>query len=147
MVSNEPAHIGDQRRLRQSRQSLRCSHTWSMEADKGSDKKQTSEAHACLKNEFTEDRKYHNLRSRLKYNTTQAESQEQGHRRRSGPLFLAEDSIGHTFFFFFFFWHFLLYRTAVIKSVDMFVYSKRCENNSGHNSCQNNAILQPTPAS
>ena len=36
-------HIGDQRRLRracasaQSRQSLRCSHTWSMEVDEGSD--------------------------------------------------------------------------------------------------------------
>ena len=36
-------HIGDQRRLRracasaQSRQSLRCSHTWTMEIDEGSD--------------------------------------------------------------------------------------------------------------
>ena len=40
-------HIGDQRRLRracasaQSRQSLRCSHTWSMEVDEGPTKKQT----------------------------------------------------------------------------------------------------------
>ena len=38
-------HIGDQRRLRracasaQSHQSLRCSHTWSMEVDEGSDQK------------------------------------------------------------------------------------------------------------
>ena len=38
-------HIGDQRRLRracasaQSRLSLRCSHTWSMEVDEGSDQK------------------------------------------------------------------------------------------------------------
>ena len=38
-------HIGEQRRLRRacasahSRQSLRCSHTWSMEVDEGSDKK------------------------------------------------------------------------------------------------------------
>ena len=38
-------HIGDQRRLRracpseQSRQSLCCSHTWSMEVDEGSDQK------------------------------------------------------------------------------------------------------------
>ena len=38
-------HIGNQQRLRracpsaQSRQSLRCSHTWSMEVDKGSDQK------------------------------------------------------------------------------------------------------------
>ena len=38
-------HIGDQRRLRracasaQSRQSLRCSYTWSMEVDEGSDQK------------------------------------------------------------------------------------------------------------
>ena len=41
-------HIGDQRRLRractsaQSRKSLRCSHTLSMEVDEGSDQNQTS---------------------------------------------------------------------------------------------------------
>ena len=38
-------HIGNQRSLRractQYHQSLRCSHTWSMEADEGSDQKQT----------------------------------------------------------------------------------------------------------
>ena len=45
------------------RQSLRCSHTWPMEADEGSDKFQTSSptVHARLKNEFSEDEKYHNL--------------------------------------------------------------------------------------
>ena len=81
LQTNEPAHeillltklnhIGDQRRLRracasaQSHQSLRCSHTWGMEVDEGSD--QTSDiqphwmaAYARLKNEFTEDEKYHN---------------------------------------------------------------------------------------
>ena len=41
-------HKGDQQRLRracasaQSRQSLHCSHTWSIEIDKGSDQNQTS---------------------------------------------------------------------------------------------------------
>ena len=50
----------------QSRQSLRCSHTWSMEVDEGSN--QSSDiyphwmaTHAHLKNDFTEDHKYHNL--------------------------------------------------------------------------------------
>ena len=61
-------HIGDQRRLRracasvQSRQSLRCSHTWSMEVDEGSDKKNqtlsTSEwMHTRSKIEFRQDEK------------------------------------------------------------------------------------------
>ena len=60
--------MGDQRRLRracasaQSRQSLRCSHTWSMEVDEESDKKSDiwphwMAAHECLKNEFTEDKR------------------------------------------------------------------------------------------
>ena len=55
----------------QSRQSLRCSHTWSMEVVEGSD--QISDVyphwmavHALLKNEYTEDEKYHNLMSWLK---------------------------------------------------------------------------------
>ena len=71
-------HIGDKRRLRracasaQSRQSLHCSHTWSMEEDEGSYKNQTSNphwmaAHVRLKNEFTEDEKCHNLMSWLKW--------------------------------------------------------------------------------
>ena len=51
--------------MRPARQSLRCSHTWSMEVDKGSDQKwdypQWMTAHAHLKYEFTEDEKYHNL--------------------------------------------------------------------------------------
>ena len=73
-------HIGDQWRLRracastdstQSRQSLHCSHTWSMEVDEGSDQKSDiwphwMTAHARLKNEFTEDEKCHNLMSWLK---------------------------------------------------------------------------------
>ena len=50
----------------QSRQSLRCSHTGKMEVDEGSDQKSDNQphwkaAHAHLKNEFTEDEKYHNL--------------------------------------------------------------------------------------
>ena len=67
------SHTGDQRRLRQacasaqSRQSFRCSHTWSMEADEGSDQKSNillhwMAAHACLKDEFKEDEKYHNFK-------------------------------------------------------------------------------------
>ena len=49
-------HIGD----------LRCSHTCSMEVDEGPDKKSDIWPHwmaVCvhLKNEFTEDKKYHNL--------------------------------------------------------------------------------------
>ena len=69
-------HIGDQRMLRracastQTRQSLHCSHTGSMEEDEGSDK--TSDiyqhlmaAHAHLQNEFTKDEKYHNLMTLL----------------------------------------------------------------------------------
>ena len=54
-------HIGNRRRLRwactfeQSPQSLRCSHTWSMEVDEGSDQKSNiyrhwMDAHAQLKN-------------------------------------------------------------------------------------------------
>ena len=65
-------HIGDQPRLRQacastqSRQSLRCSHTCSLEVDEGSDQKSDiyphwMTAHALLKTEFMEDKKYHNL--------------------------------------------------------------------------------------
>ena len=54
----------------QSRQSLRCSPTWSMEVDEGSDQKSDiwphwMAAHARLKNELTEDEKYHNLMSCL----------------------------------------------------------------------------------
>ena len=50
----------------QSRQSLRCSHTWSIEVDEGSDQKSDTSphwmaAHAHLKNEITEDEKCHNL--------------------------------------------------------------------------------------
>ena len=45
---------------------IRCSHTWSMEVDEGSDQKSDiyphwMAAHARLKNEFTEDEKYHNV--------------------------------------------------------------------------------------
>ena len=61
-----------QRRLRRdcaatrSHQSLRSSHTWSMEVDERSDQKSDiwphwMAAHARLKNEFTEDEKRHNL--------------------------------------------------------------------------------------
>ena len=64
--------IGDNRRLRracasvQSRQSLCCSHTWTMEVDEGSDQKSDIKphwmaAHAYLRNEFTEDKKCQNL--------------------------------------------------------------------------------------
>ena len=44
---------------RASHQSLRCSHTRSMKEHEGSDQK----SDARLKNEFTEDEKYHNLMS------------------------------------------------------------------------------------
>ena len=46
-------HIGDQRRFRracasaQSRQSLCCSHTWSMEVDEGSDQKHLASLDGC----------------------------------------------------------------------------------------------------
>ena len=59
-------HIGDQRRFRracasaQSRQTLRCSHTWSMEVDEGSDQKwhlAPLDGCACVFEEFTEDEK------------------------------------------------------------------------------------------
>ena len=55
----------------QSRQSLRCSPTWSMEVDEESDQKSDilphwMAAHARLKNEFTEDEKCHNLMSWFK---------------------------------------------------------------------------------
>ena len=72
-------HICNQRRLRracasaQFRQSLRCSHTWNIEVDEGS--YQTSviqphwmALHVCLKNEFTEDEKCHNLMTWLNFN-------------------------------------------------------------------------------
>ena len=50
----------------QSLQSLRCSHTWSMEVDEGSDQKSdiyphSMAAHTQSENEFLEDEKYHNL--------------------------------------------------------------------------------------
>ena len=71
-------HIGDQQRLRrvcasvQSRQSLRCLHTWSMEVDEGCDQKSdiyrhSMAAHAHLKNEFMEDAKCHNFMRWLKF--------------------------------------------------------------------------------
>ena len=71
-------HIGHQRRLRracasvQSRQSLRCSHTWSNEVDEGSDQKSGTyphwmAAHGRLKSEFMEDEKCHKLISWLIY--------------------------------------------------------------------------------
>ena len=61
--------VSDQRRLRrawasaQSRQSLRCSRTWSMDVEEGSHQKSDIQphwmaAHACLKNEYE---KCHNL--------------------------------------------------------------------------------------
>ena len=73
---NGTYHVCEQRRLRracasaQSRQSLHCSHTWSMEVDEGSDQKSGIQphlmaAHARLKNEFMEDEKYHNVMRRL----------------------------------------------------------------------------------
>ena len=68
-------HIGDQRRLRQacasaqSRQSLCCLHTWSIEVDEGSDKKirhlAPLDGCTCVF-EVTEDEKYHNLMRGLK---------------------------------------------------------------------------------
>ena len=75
--------IGEQRRLRrdcafaQSRQSLRCSHTWSMEVDERSDQKsdikpQWMAVHTRLKNECTEDETCHNLMRWLKYNFNMA---------------------------------------------------------------------------
>ena len=56
----------------QSRQSLHCSHIRSMEVDEGSDQKSDilshwMAAHACLKNDFMEDEKYHNLMRWLYY--------------------------------------------------------------------------------
>ena len=59
----------------QSRQSLRYSHTWNMEVDEGCDQKirhlaPWMAAHACLKNEFTEDEKCHNLMSWLIFRLT-----------------------------------------------------------------------------
>ena len=70
-------HIGDQQRLRRacafapSRQSLRLfAHMKYGSRRKGPSENQTSSptaAHACLKNEFMEDDKYHNLMSWLKY--------------------------------------------------------------------------------
>ena len=50
----------------QSRQSLCCSHAWSVEVDEGSDQKSDIKphwmaAHARLKNEFMKDEKSHNL--------------------------------------------------------------------------------------
>ena len=52
------------------RQSLRCSHALNMEVNEGSDQtldmqRQWIAAHACLKIEFTEGNKCHNLMSRL----------------------------------------------------------------------------------
>ena len=49
-------HIGDQRRFRRacasakSRQSLRCSHTWSMEVDEGSEQKSDIWSHWMIAN-------------------------------------------------------------------------------------------------
>ena len=71
-------HIGDQWRLRgacataQSHQSLRCSPIWNMEVKKRSDQKSEINrlgmaAHVCLKKEFTEDEKCHNLMTWLIY--------------------------------------------------------------------------------
>ena len=65
-------HIGDQWRLRracasvQSRQSLHCSHTWSMEVNEGSGQKPDIQLYwmagcACLKNECMEEEKCHEL--------------------------------------------------------------------------------------
>ena len=52
----------------QAHLSLRCSHTWSMEVDEGSDQKSDwMAAQARLKNELTEDEMCHNLVSWLKY--------------------------------------------------------------------------------
>ena len=72
--SFEPAHeiMVLREASAQSRQSLHCSYTWSMKVDKGSDQKSDilpnwMAAHACLKNEFTEDEKYYNLMSWLIY--------------------------------------------------------------------------------
>ena len=85
MFKIEPAHeimvlitqatsegSGDPANFAQSCQSLRCSHTWSMEADKGSDQKSDIYPHwmavpAHLKNEFTEEEKFHNLMWWLNY--------------------------------------------------------------------------------
>ena len=72
-------HTGDQRRLRracisaQSRQSLRCSHTWSMEVNEGSDQNirhlAPLDGCACAFEEWVYGGRkvYHNLMSWLKY--------------------------------------------------------------------------------
>ena len=49
----------------QSRQSLRCSHTQTNGPTKNGHLPHWMAAHARLKNEFTEDKKYHNLVSWL----------------------------------------------------------------------------------
>ena len=69
-------HIGDQQRRTGEPAHLRCLprafavRTWSMEVDEGSDQKSDilphwMAAHPCLKNVFTEDKKYHNFMRRL----------------------------------------------------------------------------------
>ena len=66
-------YTGDQRRLRQacasaqSCQSLRCSHTWSMEIDEEFDQKSDILCHCVWRIELTEDEKYHNLMRWLIY--------------------------------------------------------------------------------
>ena len=63
------------RRSAPSRQGLRCSHTESMKVDEGSDQKSDIQRHwmaalARLKNEFTEDKKYHKHMTWLKFPCT-----------------------------------------------------------------------------
>ena len=63
-------HIGTSKGSDEPRQSLRCSHTWSMEVDEGSNQRSDIQphwmaAHLHLKNEFMEDKKYHNYMSWL----------------------------------------------------------------------------------
>ena len=68
MVHNTQATSEGSSDPAQSRQSLRYSYTWSMEVDEGSDQNSDIKphwiaVHMRLKNEFTEDEKYHNLMS------------------------------------------------------------------------------------
>ena len=62
LSNRRPAKAQASLHIRAARQSLCCSHTCSMEVDEGTDQKPIwMAAHAHLKNEFTGDKKYHNV--------------------------------------------------------------------------------------
>ena len=81
---NEPAHeimvlitqatsegSGESAHVRSLARAVACSHTRRMEVDKWSDQKSDIQphgmaAHTCLKNEFTEDEKCHNLMAQIR---------------------------------------------------------------------------------